>query len=82
MFKKCAIGCRDPVLAARVSGILTFGAPRIGDAAFVHQASQKYQGRLFRYVCGSDMVSKLPHGVHGVRFLHHHGLRFITSNLR
>ena len=74
--------CRDPLLAKRITGLYTFGAPRIGDAAFATQAQQTFGGRLFRYVFAADMVAKLPHAVHGIKFVHHCGLRFITSDLR
>lgn len=74
--------CREPALANKITGIFTYGAPRIGDAAFVSCAKQKFGGKLFRYVFAADTVVKLPHAIHGVRFIHHHGLRFIDSDLR
>ena len=74
--------CRDPHLAKKLTGVFTYGAPRIGDADFVSRAQEKLGGRLFRYVFAADTVVKLPHAIHGIRFFHHHGLRFIDSDLR
>jgi hypothetical protein len=65
-------------VARRLTGITSFGSPRLGDAAFSAAAQAHYEGRLFRYVLGSDMVVKLPGKSHTEVFQHHSGARLIT----
>ncbi len=48
--------CRLPGFEARIGGIFTFGAPRIGDAESARISSALYHGRFFRYMHASDMV--------------------------
>ena len=71
--------CRNPDLAQRITGIFTYGAPRVGDEQFSSLLRQRFMGRLFRYVNCSDMVCKLPHVYQGSQYVHHCGERFITS---
>ncbi|CAK0782345.1 hypothetical protein CVIRNUC_005640 [Coccomyxa viridis] len=51
---------RLPGFEARIGGIFTFGAPRIGDAESARISSALYHGRFFRYMHASDMVCSLP----------------------
>ena len=62
--------------------ITTFGSPRLGDSAFASAVKAFYGGRIFRYVCGCDMVVKLPGKWGTEEFRHHCGERFITWNCR
>lgn len=70
---------RQPQLAAGIAGVFTYGAPRIGDAAFARTLQRRFRGRLFRYAHAADMVVKLPHRFQGTSYAHHAGLRFLTS---
>ena len=48
--------CRLPGFEAKIGGIFTFGAPRVGDAESARISSTLYHGRFFRYMHASDMV--------------------------
>ena len=50
----------DPELARRVGGVITFGAPRIGDASFCEKMSDAFDGRVWRVVHAADIITKLP----------------------
>lgn len=43
-----------------VAGAYTFGAPRVGDAAFTNWLNARLAGRLFRYVNAADPVTQVP----------------------
>lgn len=63
-------------LAEKVAGVFTYGAPKIGDAEFCSTVGTMYAGRLYRYVHGSDMVTKLPAGF---GYVDHSLERFLVS---
>lgn len=47
-----------PQLAERVKGVFTYGAPRVGDAAFSRHFDDAFGGRAFRVTHGADII---PH---------------------
>jgi acetyl esterase/lipase len=49
-----------PALAAKLSGVYTFGQPMVGDAAFAEACQRDFGGKLFRHVYGHDLVAHLP----------------------
>ena len=51
---------RWPGFVELVGGVFTFGAPRIGNAESAAIVAGLYPGRFFRYMHGSDMVSRHP----------------------
>ncbi|KAK9829422.1 hypothetical protein WJX72_005758 [[Myrmecia] bisecta] len=67
---------RSPETAQRIGGIFTFAAPLIGDAEYCRIYNRAYAGRSFRYVCGADMVAKLPAGF---GYVHTDSERLITT---
>ncbi|KAK9822482.1 hypothetical protein WJX81_000481 [Elliptochloris bilobata] len=49
-----------PQVLAQVSGIYTFGAPAVGDAAFAALFDGTFAGRAHRLVAARDIVPRLP----------------------
>lgn len=47
---------RGWALLERLGGIVTFGQPRTGDAAYAESFEGRFGGCCLRYVCGCDMV--------------------------
>ena len=47
-----------PQLAERIGGVITFGAPRVGDAVFSRHFDDAFGGRAFRVTHGADII---PH---------------------
>lgn len=43
-----------------VSGLYTFGQPRVGDWQFARQVNQRMGDRMFRYVNNNDIVTMIP----------------------
>ena len=44
----------------KVSGLYTFGQPRVGDWQFVREVNQRMGDRMFRYVNNNDVVPMIP----------------------
>jgi hypothetical protein len=44
----------------QVSGLYTFGQPRVGDWQFTRQVNQRMGDRMFRYVNNNDVVPMIP----------------------
>lgn len=44
----------------KVSGIYTFGQPRVADFRFMRQVNQRMGNRIFRYVNNNDVVTMVP----------------------
>jgi len=47
-----------PALARRIAGVVSFGAPRVGDAEFAARFNSAFSGRAFRVTHGADII---PH---------------------
>ena len=50
------LGRRSPGLEQRVGGIFTFGAPCFCNAGAAALMSERFLGRVFRYVNAADLV--------------------------
>ena len=51
---------RNPELAACVKGVVTFAAPRAGNATFAKRFDSAYNQCSLRFVNAADMVVMLP----------------------
>lgn len=47
-----------PEMAARIAGVVSFGAPRVGDAEFAQRFDKAFAGRAYRITHGADII---PH---------------------
>lgn len=44
-----------------VSGLYTFGSPRVGDKAFIAYINEEFSEQIFRFVNEDDPVAEVPH---------------------
>ena len=54
----------------RLRGVITFGQPCVGDAAFAKRYEKLFAGRLTRFVYDSDIVPQLPPSTPGWKPMH------------
>ncbi|MCA9268999.1 MAG: lipase family protein [Planctomycetales bacterium] len=66
---------------ANIAGVATFGQPRVGDEDFHAFMDARFAGRFWRFVHGSDLVTRLPPGLEHVGTLHHLTTGEVTSVL-
>lgn len=62
----------------RVSGLYTFGQPRVGDEAFATECARRMAGQHFRFVNNNDTVTRVPTRVFG--YAHAGELRYIDTD--
>lgn len=56
-----------PAIGIEVSGVYTFGSPRVGDGTFREAFNSKLGDRTFRVVNGNDLVPRVPPRVAGYK---------------
>ncbi|KAK9814198.1 hypothetical protein WJX72_002154 [[Myrmecia] bisecta] len=71
-----ALHVKRAEISNRVSGIYTYGAPRVGDEDFVERFYTTYHNKSYRYVHAADVVPKVPAGS---GYTHHPCERFIRA---
>ncbi|KAK9825140.1 hypothetical protein WJX81_003571 [Elliptochloris bilobata] len=66
-----------PQMGERIGGVVTFGAPRVGDAAFAQRFDDAFGGRAFRVTHGADIIPHVP--PRWLEYEHCGRERYITS---
>jgi len=55
-----ALAHNHPEIAARVSGLYTYGMPRVGDEAFAQAMEKEYPDCAYRMTHAADIIPLVP----------------------